>query len=94
MTRGKSKGKEIAESFSLSPHEAIQSIYDSYINDHHLVASDIYHLPYWLDSPLPNLGYLSQTFPSDESIMEIMSLDEYLWKDSHHRSSFFLMPIR
>ena len=69
-------------------YEAIQSVSDAYIDDHHLVASDTYYLPYCLDSPLSTLDYLSQTFLSDESIMEIMSLDEYLWEDSHHRSSF------
>ena len=92
MTEGMSKGKEIVESSSLSPHEAmyesIQSIFYVYIDDHHLVESDPYHLPYWLDSPLLTLDYLSQTFPSNESIMEIMSLDEYLWDESHHLSSF------
>ena len=50
MTRGMSKGKEIVESSSMSPHEAlynvIQYVYDAYIDDHNLVASDPYHLPY------------------------------------------------
>ena len=54
------------------------------------MASDPYHLPYWLDSPIPTLDYLSNTFPSDESIMEIMSVDEPVWEDHHHRSSFLL----
>ena len=79
MIKGMSKGKEIVESSSMSPHEAlydsIQSVSDAYIDDHQLVALDPYHLPYWLDSPLLTLDYLSDTFPSDESIMEIMSLD-------------------
>ena len=78
------KGKEILESSSMSPNEAlydaIYSILDTYIDDHHSVASYPYHrLPYWIDSPLLNLDYLSQNFPFDESIMEIMSLDESLW---------------
>ena len=77
-----SKGKEIVEIPSLSPHEAlydsIQSVSNSYIDDHHLVASYPYHMPYWLDSPHLTLDYLSWIFPSDESIMEVMSLDESL----------------
>ena len=50
------KGKEVVEFPSLSPHEAlydvIQYVSDAYIDDQHLVASDPYHLPYWIDSPL------------------------------------------
>ena len=49
------KGKVIIVSSSLNPFEevynAIQSTSDPTINDHFLVASDFYHLPYWLDSP-------------------------------------------
>ena len=42
---------------------------------------------------LPNglihiLDYLSETFPSDESIIEIMNMDEPIWEDHHHRSMF------
>ena len=87
-----SKCKEIVELPSLSPHEAlydaIQFVSYAYIADHHLVASDPCHLPYWLDFPLPTLDYLSQNFPLDESIMEIMSLDESLCGNSDHRLSF------
>ena len=49
------KGKSIVESTSLSPFEelynAIQTTSDPTINDHLLVASNPYHLPYWLDNP-------------------------------------------
>ena len=51
------KGNFIAESTSLSPFEeiynVIQATSDPTINYHMLVASDPYHLPYWLDSPPP-----------------------------------------
>ena len=50
--------------------------------------SDPYHLPYWLEPSLPTLNYLSQTFPFDKSIMEIMSTNESIWEDHHHRSLF------
>ena len=39
-------------------------------------------------NPPPSLDYLSHTVPYDESIMEVMSLDDMPRKDHHHRSSF------
>ena len=60
---GMSKGKEIVEIHSLGPHEAlyhaIQSSSNDYFDDQHLVALDPHHLPYWIDSPLLTLDYLS-----------------------------------
>ena len=35
---------------------------------------------------------LKETFPSEEAIIEAMSLEELPWHDSHHRSSFLLAP--
>ena len=91
-TDDRSKGKAIVDKISMSPpkslYDSIQSTSDGYIDDHHLVASHPYHIPYWLDSPPPTLDDLSHTFPSNESIMEIMSLDETQWEDHHHKSSF------
>ena len=53
------KGKQVVESTSLSSHEALYDAVQSFINDHtddlHLVASDTYHLPYWLEPSLPIL---------------------------------------
>ena len=69
-------------------YDTIQTLSDDHIDDLHLVASDPYHLPYWLEPSLPILDYLSKTFPSNESIMEIMSTDESIWEDHHHRSMF------
>ena len=44
------KGKEIGETPFMSPPEAlyhsIQSTFDAYIDDQHLVASYPYHIPY------------------------------------------------
>ena len=57
-------------------YDAIQSVFDVHYVDHHLVESDPYHLPYWLDSPLHTLDYISQKFLLDESIMEIMRGDK------------------
>ena len=55
-----------------------------------MVPSDPYQLPYWLDLSSPYLDDILQPIPSDESIMELMSLDEIPWKDHHHWSSFLL----
>ena len=57
-------------------YDTIQTCSDDHTNDIHLVALDPYHLPYWLEPSLPILDYLSENFPSDESIMEIMNMDE------------------
>ena len=84
------QGTNVVDSTLLSPHEAmydtIQTCSDDHSDDLHLVASDPYHLPYWLEPSLPILDYLSETFPSDESIIEIMNTDEPIWEDHHHRS--------
>ena len=66
----------------------MQSASDVHYDDLHLVGLDPYHLPYWLEPSLPNLYYLSHNFTSYESIVEIMSTDEPVWEDHHHRSSF------
>ena len=83
------KGKQVVDSSSHNSHEvvydAIQSISNDHIDDSHLVASYPYHLPYWLEPSLPTLDYLSQNFPSNETIMEIMSMNESVWEDHHHR---------
>ena len=51
------KGKSIVESTSMNPFEdmyqAIQTTSDPTINDHLFVASNPYHLPYWIDPPCP-----------------------------------------
>ena len=79
-------------SSSLGPYEevydAVQSASDIHSDDLHLVASYPYHLPYWLEPSLPTLDYLSKNFPSDESMMEIMSAEKYIWEDHHHQSYF------
>ena len=56
-------------------YNIIQILSDDHTNDLHLVALNPYHLPYWLEPSLLVLDYLSKTFPSNESIMEIMNTD-------------------
>jgi hypothetical protein len=59
-----------------------------YFDDQHLVASNSYSLPSWLKS-LPSFSYyLLQKQFSDESIMEMLSIEELPLGDHHHRSSF------
>ena len=74
------KVKQIVESTLLSLHEemynVIQTLFDDHTDEVHLMASDPYHLPYWLEPSLPILYYLSKNFPFDESIMEMMSTNE------------------
>ena len=60
-------------------YNIVQTLSNDHSNDLHLVASDPYHLPYWLEPSLPTLDYLSHTFPSDDSNMEIMSTNESVW---------------
>ena len=69
-------------------YNIIQTLSDDHTDEIHLVASDPYHLPYWLEPSLPILDYLSETFPFNESIMEIMNMNESIWEDHYHRSLF------
>ena len=50
---------------------------------------DEYSHSIWLTS-LTSPDPFNDIFPSDEGIMEVMSLEETPWDDGHHRSSFFL----
>jgi hypothetical protein len=49
-------------------------------------------MPSWLDSLSSAIDYISKIFPSDESSMEMLSIDDVPWDDNHHRSSF-LLPL-
>ena len=57
------KGKNVVDSTSLRSHEEMCNVIQTLSNDHtdeiHLMASDPYHLPYWLEPSLPILDYLS-----------------------------------
>jgi hypothetical protein len=85
----------LGDTMPLSPAEtsyvAIQSASPS-SDDQHLLAPDTYSMPSWLSSLSSAFDYISQIFPSDESIMEMLSIDDVPWDDSHHRSSF-LPPL-
>ena len=70
-------------------YDTIQTFSIDHIDDLHLVAVNPYHLLYWLEPSLLVLDYLSDAFPSDESIIEIMNMNEPIWEDHHYRSMFF-----
>jgi hypothetical protein len=77
----------LGDTMPLSLYEAsydeIQSASPS-LDDQHLLASDTYSLPSWLNSLSSTFDYILQIFPLDESIMEMISIDEVPWEDNHH----------
>jgi hypothetical protein len=85
----------LGDTMPLSPTEAS---YDAIeftspsLDDQHLLESNTYSFPSWLNSLSFAFDYISHIFPSDESIMEMLSIDEVPWDDNHHRSSF-LPPL-
>jgi hypothetical protein len=85
----------LSDTIPLSPVEAayivIQSTSPSSNNSHSL-APNTYLVPSWLDFLSSAVDYISHIFPSDKSIMEILSIDDLPWDDNHHRS-YFLPPL-
>jgi hypothetical protein len=81
----------LGDAMPLSPVEAeyntIQFSSPS-LDDQHLLDSTSYSLPSWLYSLSSTFDYILHIFPSDESIMEMISIEEAPWDDNHHRSSF------
>jgi len=77
----------------LSPYErfyeSIQTLSDLPEKRDHHVALDAYPQPDWLHDADRFTDYLSSNLPSDESIMEAMSVKYLPWQDDLHRSSFF-----
>ena len=69
----------LGDTMPLSPAEAtyvaIQFASPS-LDNPHLLAHDAYLMPSWLDSLSSTIDYISQIFPSDESIMEMLSIDD------------------
>jgi hypothetical protein len=77
----------IGDTMPLSPAETsyvvVQSTSPS-SDDQHLLAPDSYSMPSWLRSLSSAIDYISLIFPSDESIMEMLSIDKLPWDDNHH----------
>ena len=77
----------LSDTMPLSPvkaaYVAIQST-SPLSNNSHSLASDTYLVPSWLDSLSSTVDYISHIFPSDESIMEMLSIDDLPRDDNHH----------
>jgi hypothetical protein len=82
----------LGDTMPLSSAEAsyvsIQSTSPS-LDDQHLLAPDSYSMPSRLSSLSSAIEYISPIFPSDESIMEMLRIDELPQDDNHHRSYCF-----
>ena len=82
---------------SLSPAEInyVEIISSStLVPTNHTVSSaslEMYSQSSWLGSSV-SLNPLAETFPSDENITKIMSLEEEPWNDTYHHSSFLHGP--
>jgi hypothetical protein len=74
-------------SHAKAEYDTIQSTSPS-PDDQHMLVSMNYSLPSWLDSLSSTFDYILHIFPSDESIMEILSIEEIPWDENHHHSSF------
>jgi hypothetical protein len=70
-----------------TPYVVVQSASPS-SDDPHLLAPDNYSTPSWFNSLSSRIDYISPIFPSDETIREMLSIDELPWDDNHHRPSF------
>jgi hypothetical protein len=77
----------LGDTMPLSPAKtsyfSIQSTSPS-SDDQHLLAPDSSSMPSWLNSLSSAIDYISTIFTSDESIMEILSIDKMPWDDNHH----------
>jgi hypothetical protein len=80
-------GDTVPLSLAKKSYVSIQSISPS-LDDQHLLAPDSYSMPSRFSSLLSVIDYISPVFPSDESILEMLRIDELPRDDNHHRSSF------
>jgi hypothetical protein len=81
----------LGDAMPLSPveasYDAIQYSSPS-SNDQHILTPNTYSLPSWLNSLSSSFHYISHIVPLDESIMEMLSIDEVPWDDNQHQSYF------
>jgi hypothetical protein len=77
----------LGDTMPLSPTKtsfvSIQSTSPS-SDDQHLLAPNNYLMPSRLNSLSSVIDYISPIFPSDESLMEMLSIDELPRDDNHH----------
>jgi len=62
------------------------------LDEQHLLESNNYSMSSWLNSLSYAFDYISQIFPSDKFIMEMITIDEVPCDDNHHRS-YFIPPL-
>jgi hypothetical protein len=66
---------------------------DSSISDqnlHHYMEYDQFTSPIWVINPPSSHDFLDVEFPSDEAILEAMTMDDRPWEDMHH--ILFFLP--
>jgi hypothetical protein len=80
-------GDTVPLSLAAMSYISIQSASPS-SGDQHLLAPDISSMQSWLSSLSSMIDYISPTFPSDESIPEMLHIDKLPWDNNRHRSSF------
>jgi hypothetical protein len=81
----------LGDTMPLSPAETsyvyVQSTSPS-SDDQHLLAPESYSMPSQFNSLSSMIDYISPIFPFDESIREMLRIDELPRDDDHHRPSF------
>jgi hypothetical protein len=80
-------GDTVSLSLVETSYVYIQSTSPS-LDDQRLLAPDSYSMSSRLSSLSSVIDYISPIFTLDESIMEMLSIDELPQDDNHHRSSF------
>jgi hypothetical protein len=80
-------GDTMPLSLDETSYVAIQSASPS-SDEQHLLVPNNCSIPLWLNSLSSVIDYISPIFLSDESIREMLSIDEIPQDDNHHRSSF------
>jgi hypothetical protein len=81
----------LGDTMPFSPAETSYFVVQSaspFLDDQHLFSPDSYSMPSWLNSLSSAIDYISPIFPYDESIREMLSIDELPRDDNHHQSSF------
>jgi hypothetical protein len=81
----------LGDTVPLSPSKTSYVVFQSTSpssDDQHLLSPDNYSMPSQLTSLSSAIDYISPIFLSDESITEMLNIDELHRDDNHHRSSF------
>jgi hypothetical protein len=77
----------LGDTMPLSPAETSYIVFQSASpssDDQHLLVPDSYSMPSRLNSLSSTIDYISPILPSDEFILEILSIKKIPWDDNHH----------